>query len=72
MPVTVKLSDALVEDAKVTGAAEHRSVPKQIEHWARIGKAALENPDLSLQVIQDTTLSLEEANAGELAPYSFG
>lgn len=72
MPVTVKLSDALVEDAKVAGATEHRSAPKQIEHWARIGKAVLENPDLPLQVIQDTMLSLEEAKAGELAPYSFG
>ena len=30
MTVVVELSDALVEDAKVVGAAEHRSVPKQI------------------------------------------
>jgi hypothetical protein len=72
MAVALKLSDALVEDAKVVGAAEHRSVPKQIEYWARIGKAVLENPDLPLQVIQDTMLSLEEAKAGQLAPYSFG
>jgi hypothetical protein len=46
-------------------------VPKQIEYWARIGKAVLENPDLPLQVIQDTMLSLEEAKAGQLTPYSF-
>ena len=70
--VALKLSDSLVEDAKVVGAAEHRSVPKQIEHWARIGKAVLENPDVPLQVIQDTMLSLEEAKAGQLAPYAFG
>ena len=70
--VALKLSDSLVEDAKVVGAAEHRSVPKQIEYWARIGKAVLENPELPLQVIQDTMLSLEEAKAGQLAPYSFG
>lgn len=77
MAVAVELSSALVEDAKVVGAkvvgaAEHRSVPKQIEYWARIGKAVLENPDLPLQVIQDTMLSLEETKAGQLAPYSFG
>jgi hypothetical protein len=70
--VALKLSDSLVEDAKVVGAAENRSVPKQIEYWARIGKAVLENPDLPLQVIQDTMLSLEEAKAGQLTPYSFG
>lgn len=31
---TVKLSDELVEKAKFHAAKEHRSVPKQIEHWA--------------------------------------
>ena len=72
MAVAVELSDALLEDAKVAGAAEHRSVPKQIEYWARIGKAVLENPELPLQVIQDTMFSLEEAKAGHLAPYAFG
>lgn len=70
--VALKLSDSLVEDAKVVGAAEHRSVSKQIEYWARIGKAVLESPDVPLQVIQDTMLSLEEAKAGQVAPYAFG
>jgi hypothetical protein len=72
MAVALKLSDALVEDAKAIAAAEHRSVPKQIEYWARIGKAVLENPELPLQVIQDTMLSVEEAKAGKLAAYTFG
>lgn len=34
MSVAMKLSDDLVEDAKTVAAAEHRSVPKQIEYWA--------------------------------------
>ena len=72
MSVALKLSDALVKDAKATAAAEHRSVPKQIEYWARIGKTVLENPDMPLQMIQDTMLSLEEAKAGQLATYNFG
>lgn len=72
MAVALKLSDALVEDAKAIAAAEHRSVPKQIEYWARIGKAVLENPELPLQVIQDTMLSVEEAKEGKLAAYTFG
>jgi hypothetical protein len=70
--IALKLSDSLVEDAKVVAAAEHRSVPRQIEYWARIGKAVLENPELPLQVIQDTMLSIEEAKVGQLVPYSFG
>jgi hypothetical protein len=69
MPIAVELSDALVEHAKSTAATEHRSVPKQIEHWDRIGKTALENPDLPLQMILATLLSLEEAKDVKVVPY---
>ena len=72
MAATLKLSDELVEDAKSYAAAEHRSVPGQIEYWARIGKAVLENPELPLQFIQDTMLSLEEAKTGQVTAYKFG
>ena len=69
MSVTVKLSDELVKDAEPHAAAEHRSVSKQIEYWARLGKAVLENPELPLRFIQDTMLSLEDAKAGRVTPY---
>ena len=72
MAVAMNLSDDLIEDAKTDAAAEHRSVPKQIEYWARIGKAVLDNPDLPLRMIQDTMLSLEEAKAGHVSAYQFG
>lgn len=72
MSVTLKLSTELVEDAKIVAAAEHRSVPKQIEYWARIGKAVLDNPELPLRVIQDTLVSLEEAKAGRMSAYELG
>lgn len=72
MAIALKLSDELVEDAKITAAAEHRSVPRQIEYWARIGKAVLENPDMPLRLIQDTLLSREQAKAGKLTSYEFG
>ena len=32
MAIALKLSDELVDDAKATAAAEHRSVPRQIEY----------------------------------------
>ena len=72
MAVALKLSDELVQDAKAVAAAEHRSVPEQIEYWARIGKAVLENPELPPRLIQDTTMSLEEAKAGRVSAYTFG
>ena len=72
MAVALKLSDELVEDAKPYASAEHRSVPKQIEYWARIGKAVLENPEMPLRLIQDTILSREEVKAGMASSYQFG
>jgi hypothetical protein len=71
MAVALKLSDELIEIAKPHAAAMHRSVPKQIEHWARLGKAVEDNPDLPVQFIQDTLLAVEEAKAGLLTEYQF-
>lgn len=72
MAVAIKLSDDLVEIAKTVAAAEHRSVPKQIEYWARIGKAVLDNPELPLRIIQDTLLTIEGVKAGQVSAYKFG
>lgn len=72
MPSVVKLSDALVNDARPYANAMHRSIPKQIEHWARLGKAAEENPDMPIAMIQDMFVSLEEAKEGKFSEYKFG
>jgi hypothetical protein len=72
MATALKLSDELIEIAKPHAAAEHRSVPKQIEYWARLGKAVEDNPELPLQFIKDTLLALQEAKAGQLSEYKFG
>lgn len=72
MSSVVKLSDELINDARPYANAMHRSVPKQIEHWARLGKAAEENPDMPISMIQDVFISLEEAKAGKFSEYQFG
>ena len=71
MPSVVKLSDELINEARPYATAMHRSIPKQIEHWARLGKAAEENPDMPISMIQDVFVSLEEAKAGKLGEYKF-
>ena len=53
MPRSIKLSDELISAATTTGKALHRSPPRQIEYWARIGKIAEENPDLPLGLVRD-------------------
>jgi ParD-like antitoxin of type II bacterial toxin-antitoxin system len=72
MSVALKLSDELIDLAKPHAAAMHRSIPKQIEYWARLGKVVEDNPELPLQFIQDTLLGLEEAKAGQSVDYKFG
>jgi len=72
MAVAIKLSDKLVSDAKLYAKAQHRTPPKQIEHWARLGKIAEENPDLPLSFINDALIGLEEVKAGQVSEYVFG
>ncbi len=68
---TVNLSNDLVENAKRYAAAFSRSTPKQIEHWAKIGKIAEENPDLPYEFIQDILLSLQQVEDGDVEPFEF-
>jgi hypothetical protein len=65
MSINVKLSEALVEQAKVYGHIEHRSVPKQIEYWSQIGKIAQENPDLPFSMIREILIADQEPVIGE-------
>jgi hypothetical protein len=58
--VSIRIDDALYETAKVRAKAEMRSVPQQVSYWARVGRAALDNPDLPIEVIRDTLQAMEE------------
>ena len=72
MATAIKLSDALINDAAINGKAQHRSTPKQIEYWARLGKIAEENPDLPLGFIKGILVGKEEIVAGDVSEYEFG
>ena len=72
MAKAIKLSESLIHDAVVNGKAQHRSPPKQIEYWARIGKIADENPDLPLSFVKGILIGIEESRAGDVSEYEFG
>lgn len=57
MGVPVRINESIYNDAKQAASAEFRSVPSQIEFWARIGKCALDNPDLPIEFIKDLLIS---------------
>jgi len=71
MAKSVKLSEDIVSEAKVMSKAFNRSVAGQIEYWAKIGKIAEENPDLTYEFIKKIIISKQEAQAGKLEEYTF-
>ena len=44
--LSVRISKDLVEAARKSAAGEFRTIQGQLEFWARVGKASIENPDL--------------------------
>lgn len=57
---SIRINQELYEQAKQDAAIEHRSIAGQIEFWARVGRAALDNPDLPISFIAESLASLAE------------
>jgi hypothetical protein len=68
----VRLSEDIVRTAGAYAPANSRSVPKQIEHWVKIGKIAEENPDLPYDLIKKVLEAREEMKTEKPIPYVFG
>jgi hypothetical protein len=72
MGITINIDKQLVNTAKAYSTINHRSMPKQIEHWAKIGRIAEENPDLTYDDIKNILLGLAEVDAGYTEEYKSG
>jgi hypothetical protein len=72
MTTAVRVSQELVREAKIYSKIEKRSVTGQIEHWAKIGKFAEDNPDLTYSLIKEILIGLVELEQGESSEYKFG
>jgi len=72
MSTAVRVSERLLKAARLVSAVDNRSITGQIEHWARIGKCAEENPDLPYQLIKEILMGVEELDQGEYSEYEFG
>lgn len=72
MATAVRVSEDLLSEAKKISRIDHRSVAGQIEHWARMGKCAEENPDLPYSLIKEILIGLDELDQGEKTEYKFG
>ena len=60
MGMSVRIEDSLYNEAKAQALAEHRSIVGQIEFWAKIGRAALDNPDLPIDFVRDLLVARAE------------
>jgi hypothetical protein len=69
MATSVRLDDSFVENVKIHSNASHRTVPKQIEHWAKIGQIVEDNPDLPYSFIKDALLAREAVDSGRVTKY---
>lgn len=69
MATSIRLDDDFVSDVRVHAEAEMRSVPKQIEYWAKIGKIMTDNPDLPYSFVQEALLASEEVKLGKVKRY---
>ncbi|CAM4482903.1 MAG: hypothetical protein LEGION0403_FIIPPAGN_02498 [Legionella sp.] len=70
MGIPIRIDESIYYDAKKVAAAEFRSIPNQIEYWAKLGKCALDNPDLPIEFIKDVLLSkLQDKSLAE--PFQF-
>jgi hypothetical protein len=60
MGMPVRIDDQLYEQAKAHAFAERRSIAGQVEFWAMVGKAALDNPDLPIDFVRDLLVARAE------------
>ena len=59
MSMPVRIDPDLYNRAKKEAAVEHRTIAGQIEFWAQVGRACIDNPDLPVTFVIDSLASLE-------------
>ncbi|MBN6741432.1 ParD-like family protein [Acidithiobacillus sp. MC6.1] len=68
MSISVRIDKTLVEQARSAAKSEFRTVQGQIEFWAKVGRAALDNPDLPASFISESLMAMNEARE-EATPF---
>ncbi len=63
---SVRIAGDLLDAARLAAKIEHRTLQGQLEYWARVGKAGLENPDLPIDFVSESLASLAEPHVDAL------
>ena len=57
---SIRIDQTLYRQAKIAAGAEHRTIAGQIEFWAKVGRAALDKPDLPASFVAEVVASMAE------------
>ena len=68
---SVRLDQDLIDKATIMARALNRTPPKQIEHWAKIGKIMEDNPDLTYEFVLQAIIAKAELEHGNTTSYEF-
>lgn len=68
MSMPVRIDDELYAQAKAASKAECRTISGQLEFWAKVGRAALDNPDLPVEFVRETLIAMHEPR-DQLTPF---
>lgn len=60
MSMSVRIDDELYEQAKIASKGECRTIAGQLEFWAKVGRAALDNPDLPVDFVRELLVARAE------------
>ncbi|WP_295400539.1 ParD-like family protein [uncultured Thiocystis sp.] len=66
--VSIRIDETLVNAARSAAKSEFRTLQGQIEFWAKVGRAALDNPDLPASFIAECLMAMNEP-AEESTPF---
>lgn len=65
---SIRIDQTLYDQAKTDAAIERRTIAGQIEYWAKVGRAALDNPDLPVSFVAEAIASMAEPH-DEATPF---
>ncbi len=71
MSIPIRIDEQLYEEAKSAAKGECRTISGQLEFWAKVGKAALDNPDLPVEFVRDIMIAKAE-DPNKLSTFEFG
>lgn len=57
---SIRIDQTLYDQARNEAVSEHRTIAGQVEYWAKVGRAALDNPDLPVSFVAESLVSMAE------------